>query len=83
MAYLIMASSDTDALPPWLRPFTRALRWLFLRRFLAAVRTDPEPYLARVAAYRMEDPNVRPSEAARLRRLSRRRPARGGDRRAR
>jgi Ser/Thr protein kinase RdoA (MazF antagonist) len=83
MAYLIMASSDTDALPSWLRPAARALRRLFLRRFLAAVRADPGPYLARVAAYRMEDTNVRPSEAARLRRLSRQRPGRGRGRRAR
>lgn len=81
MAYLIMASSDTDALPSWLRPAARALRWLFLRRFLAAVREaeDPAPYLARAARYRMEDTNVRPAEAARLRRLAGQRVIRGRD----
>ncbi|HET7245387.1 MAG TPA: phosphotransferase [Streptosporangiaceae bacterium] len=70
MAYLIMASSDVDGLPSWLAPVAGGLRRLFLRRFLAAVRDDSRPHLARVAAYRLEDPNVRPAEAARLRRLA-------------
>jgi aminoglycoside phosphotransferase (APT) family kinase protein len=70
MAYLIMASSDLDALPWWLRPAAWSLRRMFLRRFRAAVRDDPEPYLAQVARYRLKDPNVRPAEAARLLRLA-------------
>ena len=37
--------------------------------FLAAVRDDPRPHLARVAASRLKDPNVRPAEAAGVRRL--------------
>jgi len=71
MACLIMASSDVDDLPRWLRPAAGGLRRLFLRRFRAAVRDDPGPYLAEVARYRMTDPNVRPAEAARLLRLAR------------
>ena len=71
MADLIMASSDVDDLPAWLRPAAGGLRRIFLRGFLAAVRDDPGPYLAEVARYRLRDPNVRPAEAERLRRLAR------------
>lgn len=70
MAYLIIASSDVDGLPPWLAPVARLLRRVFLRRFRAAVRDDPGPHLDRVARLRLADPNVRPAEAARLRRLA-------------
>ena len=71
MAALIMASSDIDDLPPWLRPAADGLRRQFLWRFRAVVRDDPGPYLAEVARYRLRDPNVRPAEAERLRRLAR------------
>ena len=70
MAYLIMASSDVDGLPSWLTPMVRGLRGVFLSRFRSAVRDDPRPHLARVASYRLKDPNVRPAEAARVRRLA-------------
>ena len=70
MAYLIIASSDLDALPWWLRPAAWSLRRMFLRRFRSAVRDDPGPHLAQVASYRLKDPNVRPAEAARLLRLA-------------
>ena len=70
MACLIMASSDVDDLPPWLRPAVGGLRQVFLRRFRTAVRDDPGPHLAQVAELRIADPNVRPAEAARLRRLA-------------
>jgi aminoglycoside phosphotransferase (APT) family kinase protein len=70
MAYLIMASSDTDGLPKWLAALARPLRRAFLRRFRTAVRDDPAPHLASVAGQRLNDPNVRPAEAARLRRLA-------------
>jgi len=69
MAYLIMATSEVDGLPSWLAPVFGGLRRVFVRRFLAAVRDDPRPHLARAAAHRLEDPNVRPAEAARVRRL--------------
>jgi hypothetical protein len=70
MAYLIMASSDLDALPWWIRPAAWSLRRVFLRRFQAAVRDDPGPYLAQVARHRLADVNVRPAEAARLLQLT-------------
>ena len=70
MTYLIMASSDLDAVPWWIRPAAWSLRKVFLRRFRAAVRDDPGPYLAQVARYRLADVNVRPAEAARLLRLA-------------
>jgi Ser/Thr protein kinase RdoA (MazF antagonist) len=70
MAYLIMASSDVDTAPAWLRPAIGGLRQVLLRRFRAAVRDDPGPYLARAAGYRVKNPNVRPAEAARLLRLA-------------
>jgi aminoglycoside phosphotransferase (APT) family kinase protein len=71
MAIVIMASSDTDELPSWIRPAVAGLRRVFLSRFRAAVRDDPGPHLAQVAAHRLTDVNVRPSEAARIRRLAR------------
>jgi len=71
MTFLIMASSDADELPRHVRPAVGILRRIFMRRFLAAVRDDHRPYLAAVAEIRIADPNVRPAEAARLRRLAR------------
>ena len=76
MAYLIMASSDLDALPWWIRPAAWSLRRVFLRRFRAAVRDDPGSYLAQGARYRLADVNVRAAEAARLLRLTK--PGRAG-----
>jgi aminoglycoside phosphotransferase (APT) family kinase protein len=70
MAYLIMASSEIDGLPMWLTPVASGLVRVFLSRFRAAVHDDPGPHLARAAEYRLHDPNVRPAEAARLRRLA-------------
>jgi aminoglycoside phosphotransferase (APT) family kinase protein len=70
MAYLIMASSEVDASPLWLRPAIRALRAVLMRRFRAAVHADPGPHLAIVARARMADRNVRPAEAQRLRRMA-------------
>jgi aminoglycoside phosphotransferase (APT) family kinase protein len=70
MAWLIMSSSEVDDVPWWLRPAVGTVRGVLVRRFRAAARDDPAPYLAQVARYRMKDPNVRPAEAARLRRLA-------------
>jgi Ser/Thr protein kinase RdoA (MazF antagonist) len=70
MAWLIMASSEVDDVPPWIRLAVGTVRRVLIRRFRAAVRDDPAPYLAQVARFRMTDPNVRPAEAARLRRLA-------------
>jgi hypothetical protein len=61
---------DGADLPWWLTPVARGLRRVFLNRFRSAVRDDPRPHLARVARYRLKDPNVRPTEATRLRRLA-------------
>jgi aminoglycoside phosphotransferase (APT) family kinase protein len=69
MAYVIMASSDTDLIPARLQPAVRVLRAVLLRRFLATAADDPAPHLVRVAEARMLDPNVRPAEAQRLRRI--------------
>jgi aminoglycoside phosphotransferase (APT) family kinase protein len=70
MAYLIMASSDTELIPAPLRPVVGRLRGALLRQFRAAVRDDPKPYLARVARERATDRNVRPAEAGRLLRIA-------------
>jgi aminoglycoside phosphotransferase (APT) family kinase protein len=69
MAYVIMASSDTDLLQARLQPAIRPLRAVLLRQFLATATDDPGPHLVRVAEVRMQDPNVRPAEAQRLRRI--------------
>lgn len=70
MAYLIMASSDVDLIPVALRPVVGRLRASLLRRFLAEAQDDPKPYIASAAAARMRDPNVRPSEVDRLRKIA-------------
>ena len=70
LADLIMAVSDIDGMPAWLRPAGPGLRRAFLRGFRAAVRDDPAPYLAEVARYRLADANIRPDEAERVRRLA-------------
>lgn len=70
MAWLIMASSEVDDVPPWIRLAAGAVRRVLVRRFRAAVRDDPAPYLAQVARFRIADPNVRPAEATRLLRLA-------------
>jgi aminoglycoside phosphotransferase (APT) family kinase protein len=69
MAYLIVASSDTDLIPPMVRWVVPPLRAVLLRQFLAAASSDPWPHMAKVAEHRIADPNVRPAEADRLRRL--------------
>jgi len=70
MAYLIMASSDVDLIPLLLRPVVGRLRAALLRQFMAAASDDPWPHIARAAEARMEDPNVRPAEVGRLRRMA-------------
>jgi len=70
MAYLIMASSDVDLIPVALRPVVGRLRASLLRQFLAEAHDNPKPYIASAAAARMRDPNVRPAEINRLRRLA-------------
>jgi aminoglycoside phosphotransferase (APT) family kinase protein len=70
MAYLIMASSDTDLIPAPLRPVVGTLRAAFVRQFLAGAHDDPKAHLARVARERAQDPHVRPAEADRLLRIA-------------
>lgn len=70
MAYLILATSDTDLLPVWIRPLIGWLRAAYLRRFLAAVRDSPWPHLASAARVRIADINTRPAEATRLLRIA-------------
>jgi Ser/Thr protein kinase RdoA (MazF antagonist) len=70
MAYLIMASSDTDLIPAPLRPVVGRLRTVLLRQFLAGVRDDPQAHMALVARERAKDRNVRPAEADRLLRIA-------------
>jgi Phosphotransferase enzyme family len=70
MTIVIMACSEVDELPPWIRPAVAGLRRVLLSQFRAAVHDDPGPHLAQVAAHRLTDPNVRPAEAARIRRLT-------------
>jgi aminoglycoside phosphotransferase (APT) family kinase protein len=68
MAYLIMASSEVDDVPLPVRPAIRAVRATVIRQFRANASDDPVPHLAVVARNRMQDRNVRPSEADWLRR---------------
>jgi aminoglycoside phosphotransferase (APT) family kinase protein len=77
MAYVIMATSETDLIPPLLRPVVGLLRAVLFRSFLATVTDDPAPHLARIARARTEDPNCRPSERERLLRMAARAESRG------
>jgi aminoglycoside phosphotransferase (APT) family kinase protein len=77
MAYLIVATSDIDLIPMWLRPVIRWLRTDFLRRFAASAADSPWPHLASAARARIADVNTRPAEAARLLRVAERADAAG------
>ena len=68
MATLIMRTSEVDSLPPPVRLAAGLVRSVLVRRFEAAVGSDPAPYLAEIARIRLRDPNVRPAEADRIRR---------------
>jgi aminoglycoside phosphotransferase (APT) family kinase protein len=70
MAYLIMASSEADGVPAMVRPFVGAVRAQLIKALLAGARDDPWPHIETVAANRLTDRNVRPSEAAKLRELA-------------
>ncbi len=70
MAYLIMASSDVDQVPPLIRPAVGAVRAALIGQFRRAVHDDPDPHIGPVARERMLDRNVRPAEAERLTRLA-------------
>lgn len=69
MAALIMRTSEIDNLPAPVRLAAGVVRSSLIRRFEAAVAATPEPYLAVIARLRLRDPNVRPTEAARLRQV--------------
>jgi tRNA A-37 threonylcarbamoyl transferase component Bud32 len=70
MAYLIMATADTDLIPLALRPIIGWLRAAFCRGFLAAVQDSPWPHVAAAARVRIADVNTRPAEATRLLRFA-------------
>lgn len=69
MTWVLMSTSEVDT-SRWLRPIAGAIRRRFLRSFLRASGGHPAPaVLAAVVAHRLADPNVRRSEADRLREL--------------
>ena len=70
VAALIMTVSEVDGLPFPVRLVTEQVRGAFVRTFTASVRDDPAPYLPVAARYRLRDPNTRPAEADRLRRIA-------------
>jgi tRNA A-37 threonylcarbamoyl transferase component Bud32 len=70
MAYLIMASSETDGVPAIVRPLVGAIRAQVINTLLATAADDPWPHIAEVVEVRLRDRNVRPAEAVRLRELA-------------
>jgi aminoglycoside phosphotransferase (APT) family kinase protein len=70
MAYVIVASSEVDLVPLPLRLAVRPLRSSHLAQFLAAAHDDPWPKVGSAVKSRLTDPNVRPSEAQRLREIA-------------
>lgn len=69
MAALIMRVSEVDDLPALVRPAAGLIRSVVVRRFESAVNADHRPHLAAAASVRARDPNVRPAEADRLRKM--------------
>ncbi len=69
MASLIMRISEVDDLPAPVRLVAGMVRGTVVRQFERSVGDDPRPHLAAVARNRLDDRNVRPSEAAILRRM--------------
>ena len=69
IAALIMKVSEVDGLPLPVRAVAGLVRSRLLSRFESAASVDTGPYLTAAALHRIGDRNVRPAEAARLRRL--------------
>ncbi len=69
MASLIMRISEVDDLPAPVRLVAGVVRGTVVRQFERRVGDDPRPHLMLVARNRLHDRNVRPSEAAILRRM--------------
>ncbi len=74
------AGRDLAATVIVLRAFDADVRWpksvavallrrMFLRAFRKAAHTNPKPYIAQTCRARLDDPNLRPVEAERLRKL--------------
>jgi hypothetical protein len=70
MAYVIIATSETDLLPAPVRAVVAPVRAAALKQFLASVGDDPGPMLASAARNRMKDRNIRPSEVRRLQQIA-------------
>lgn len=66
---MLMRTGDIETRSRWQGLAASALRGLFLRRFIAAAGEDTRPYVRAVVEARLTDPNVRPTEVARLHRL--------------
>jgi aminoglycoside phosphotransferase (APT) family kinase protein len=69
LAYLIIATGETDLLPTPARVVVGVLRRRLLRHFVAAVDDNPWPHIPLAARIRMANKNTRPAEAARLLRI--------------
>ncbi len=78
MSYLILMTSDTDLLPPWLRLVIWWPRAAYVHRFLAAVGDSPWPHVASAARVRIAEVNTRPAEIARLLKIAERAAASAG-----
>jgi aminoglycoside phosphotransferase (APT) family kinase protein len=72
MAYVIVASSEVDLVPLPLRLAVGPLRSAHLAQFVAACDDDPWPAVGSAVKSRLTDPNVRPSEAQKLRQIAER-----------
>lgn len=69
MAALIMRISEVDGLPRPVRLIAGRVRRSVVRQFERSVGHDAGPWLVEVAKLRLVDRNVRPAEAAMLRRM--------------
>lgn len=69
MAALIMRISEVDGLPGPVRLISGRVRRSVVRQFERSASHDAQPWLIEVAKLRLVDRNVRPAEAAVLRRM--------------
>jgi aminoglycoside phosphotransferase (APT) family kinase protein len=69
MAALIMRISEVDGLPRPIKLIAGRVRRSVVRQFERSASHDAGPWLAEVAKLRLVDRNVRPAEAAVLRRM--------------
>lgn len=64
--WLLLATAEADDVPRVIRPFVGLIRGVVLRAFLRGVSAPRPETIAAVCEHRLDDPNMRPIELARI-----------------